>query len=407
MTNTPTAYTVAHPDWRSALSEYADHLDNGTRSPATIETYCKHVGWLAAHSTAEPWSVDHAALSEWLDDHNWSAHTRRKVLISLRAFYAFGIHEGLCERSPLAGLSSLPARRRGPNRLTFPAKWQEPIEDFMTWMEAGARRSSTAEQRRWWLLRLAETFADPWAITLTDLTLWLSRSDLAPNTKRLGRSSVRVFYQWAETTGRIDKSPARDLPSVLIPRALPRPMPDDVISAALDAAHDRTRLVILIAMYTGLRRAEIARIHSSDIAADGLHTTGKGGHQRIVPIHADLQVILSAELRRRREGRHGSGWAPGIPADGWLFPSDRADGPVTPAHLAKLVGAHLPDGWTLHTIRHRFATRAYAVGGDLRAVQELMGHASPRTTAIYAAVPDGALHAAVAGVGLDQQGARP
>jgi integrase/recombinase XerC len=60
----------------------------------------------------------------------------------------------------------------------------------------------------------------------------------------------------------------------------------------------------------------------------------------------------------------------------------------------------LPEGFTTHSLRHRFATAAYGVERDLRAVQELLGHAKPETTARYAAVPDGALAAAVAGVGL-------
>ena len=78
------------------------------------------------------------------------------------------------------------------------------------WLEAGARKRSTIEQRRWWLIRLGETFAEPWQVTATDLALWLSRGDWAPETKRLGRSSVQTFYRWAEMVGRVPVSPARD-----------------------------------------------------------------------------------------------------------------------------------------------------------------------------------------------------
>jgi site-specific recombinase XerD len=386
--------------WDDGIEAYRERIDDGRRSPETVATYVKHVGWLADDVGGDPWELGHSALSSWLDDHNWSAHTRRKVLVSLRGFYVYGVHEGLCARSPLAGLSAVPPRRRGPNRMVFPDRWQEPVQSYLDWLEAGARRSTTADQRRWWLLRLAETYADPWAVTVTDLSLWLSRTDLAPQTKRLGRSSVRTFYQWAETTGRVERSPARDLPSVIIPRALPRPMPDDVLTHAIQAADDRTRLILLVAMYSGLRRAEIAGLHSRDIGDDGLHVLGKGGHERVVPIHADLRLLLRAEFRRRRSGASATGWTADVAADGYLFPSDRHAGPITPAHLAKLVSVVLPAGWTMHTIRHRFASRAYAEVRDLRAVQELMGHAKPETTAIYAAVPNGALTTAVAGVGL-------
>ena len=59
----------------------------------------------------------------------------------------------------------------------------------------------------------------------------------------------------------------------------------------------------------------------------------------------------------------------------------------------------LPPGWSAHSLRHAFASRAYAGTRDLRAVQTLLGHSKPETTARYTAVPDGALAAAVAAAG--------
>ncbi len=184
-------------------------------------------------------------------------------------------------------------------------------------------------------------------------------------------------------------------------RALPRPAPDDAVRAALAAADDRVRLALYLAVFAGLRRAEIAAVHTRDIEDQALHVHGKGGHERLVPLHPELRAALRAELRRRREGVPGTGWGRGpVKPGGWLFPSDVADEHLTAHHLGKLIAAALPDGWTTHTLRHRFATKAYRTGRDLRAVQELLGHAKPETTAIYAAVPDGALEAAVAGVGV-------
>jgi len=381
--------------WRAVLERQAK------RSPATVDGYCKHVGWLATDAGPGPWEVTPAELAAWLDDHNWSAQTRRKVLVSLRAFYAWGVHEGQCQRSPLAGLSALPPRTRGPVRMSPSPGWVEPIAGFLTALEAGARQLSTLEQRRWWLTRLSETYADPWTVTYTDLALWLSRGDWAPETKRLARSSVMTFYRWAELSGRVPVSPARDLASVMIPRALPRPAPDDVVRDALNQGDGRVRLAVMIASYAGLRRSELVHLHVRDVEDDCLHVTGKGGHQRLVPLHSDLRAALRTELRRRRDGVWSEGWGSGVPdADGWLFPSGDPAKPMTAAHLAKLVAATLPEGWTTHTLRHRFATQAYRSGRDLRAVQELLGHIKPETTARYAAVPDGAIQAAVAGVGL-------
>ena len=69
----------------------------------------------------------------------------------------------------------------------------------------------------------------------------------------------------------------------------------------------------------------------------------------------------------------------------------RAVGPLgigPSGHVGKIVSRLLPDGWTTHTLRHRFASAAYRADRDIRAVQDLLGHADVRTTQIYTAIPD-------------------
>ena len=77
-----------------------------------------------------------------------------------------------------------------------------------------------------------------------------------------------------------------------VPRGVPRPAPDLVIRAALAAADDRTRLMILLAVLAGLRRAEIAGLHTSDYAGGVLTVRGKGGRTRMVPAHPLLAARL-------------------------------------------------------------------------------------------------------------------
>ncbi len=72
----------------------------------------------------------------------------------------------------------------------------------------------------------------------------------------------------------------------------------------------------------------------------------------------------------------------------------RTDGHLSPAHVGKLVSAALGPNRSTHTLRHRFASRAYAADRDILAVQELLGHACVATTQIYTLVLDGALRAA-------------
>jgi site-specific recombinase XerD len=233
---------------------------------------------------------------------------------------------------------------------------------------------------------------NPWAITAAELVAWIGAYQGAPSSRKGLRDTVRSFYLWAAAAGFVDVSPAATLPSVPVPVGIPRPAPASAVLAAIGAADDRTRLAICLGMYAGLRRMEISKVHTSDVRGSSLYVVGKGGKHREVPIHPLLAEELTATVRRLG--------VPGMRYEGWLFPSARG-GHLSPSTIGNLVRQVLPDAWTTHTLRHRFASQAYAHGGrDLRAVQELLGHSKPETTARYTAVPDGALAAAVAGVGL-------
>jgi integrase/recombinase XerC len=116
-----------------------------------------------------------------------------------------------------------------------------------------------------------------------------------------------------------------------------------------------------------------------------------------VPLHPQLAAALSAQRIRRYQGRHGTGFNDEAQPEGWLFPAKGGAAQLSAHWIGKMTGTALPSGWSAHSLRHAFATAAYASERDLRAVQELLGHQKPETTARYAAVPDGALQAAVAG----------
>jgi integrase/recombinase XerC len=88
-----------------------------------------------------------------------------------------------------------------------------------------------------------------------------------------------------------------------------------------------------------------------------------------------------------------------MPVDGWLFPT-ASDGHLSVHYVGELVDAVLPDGWSMHTLRHRFASRAYRGTRNLRAVQMLLGHESIATTERYTAVDDNEMRAAMTAAGL-------
>ena len=256
--------------------------------------------------------------------------------------------------------------------------WQEDIDRFCAWLVAGGGSVETVRLRRHYLRRLAERHADPWSVTLDDLVAYVATPQWAPETRKAARSTVRGFYRWAALTDRVTKDPSVLLPPVPIPPTKPRPAPDFVLARALIAASPRDALMVCLAAYAGLRRAEIATLHTAHIVADELHLVGKGRRGRIVPLHPQLQTAL------------------GIVQPGWVFPG-RIDGHLSPGHVGKVLSRLLGPGWTGHKLRHRFASRAYAVERDLYAVQQLLGHSRPETTARYVALPDDALRAAVLG----------
>lgn len=392
------ARTVA--EWEPHLSAWALQLLNAGRSEATTAGYVHHVRALALdlQSTAsDPWAVTPAMLAHYFQRQHWSQSTRRRVLVSLRAFYGWALAHGLAARSPLAGLPETAPKTRGPQALSLPPAWAEHAAAWAAYMRAGGRAESTITVRLGWLRRIAGTYADPFAITGDDLAVYLSRSDWSAETKRSARGAAATFYRWAIRTGRTEHNPADELDAVRVPRALPRPAPDEAVVAALAASDDRTRLMLMLAGLAGLRRAEVAAVHTADFAHhEYLRVRGKGGRDRLVPLHPDLSHALTSVVARRRQGTDpGTGWTVAGTDPGWLFPSDRAGQHLSPDYVGRLITDALPHGWTTHTLRHRFATQAYGAARDLRAVQELLGHAKPETTARYAAVPDHSLATAV------------
>lgn len=273
-------------------------------------------------------------------------------------------------------------RSNGPAPTPVPAGWRQWVDLFTAEQKAARRSVGTIRTRVAHLMTIAQAFPDdtPLTITREQLIAWLGRPGIKPRSAHSMRSSARVFWGLLYDLGHRRDNPARTLPAVALPRSLPRPCPDDAVLAAYQVTEDpRLRLAVRIFVECGMRRAEVARVHTDDVEGSPccyqLHIVGKGGHERAVPISDEL----AGQIREHR---------------GYLFPGALPNQPMTARHLGKLVAQALPDGWTAHTLRHRFASRAYEATRDLRAVQELLGHVSPVTTAIYTRVPDGAMRQA-------------
>jgi integrase len=223
----------------------------------------------------------------------------------------------------------------------------------------------------------------PWDLEHDDLVDWLGAQPWALETRRSVRSSLRGFYAWGVSTARVAASPAELLPSIPQKPPAPRPASEDAYTLALARADDRVRHMLRLAAEHGLRRGEVGRGHSRDVVRDllgwSLRVRGKGDRLRIVPLTDDVADELRA-----------------LPA-GYAFPGNE-HGHLSAWWVGRLVARLLPDGLTMHTLRHRFATQAYAGSRDLLAVQQLLGHSSPATTRLYVRVDDGARRSIVESV---------
>ena len=260
-------------------------------------------------------------------------------------------------------------------------EWSAAIGSWAGYQQASGRTPATVAVQRGRLMQLANALDDesPWDLTPAQLATWLHRFR-APETRRAHRSTLVAFYAWGVESEICPSNPA--LSTARVPPVAPRPrrVRRADYAAALAAADPREALMLRLAAEVGLRRGEVARVHSSDLLDEddgwSLLVHGKGERDRVIPLPDGLAAGLRA-----------------LPA-GWAFPGhDR--GHLSPAHVGKLVAARLPAGLSMHSLRHTFATAAYQLAHDMFAVQALLGHASPETTRRYVATTASTMRATV------------
>ncbi|NHI16896.1 tyrosine recombinase XerC [Microbacterium excoecariae] len=286
------------------------------------------------------------------------------------------------------------------------------IEAFVSHL-TGVRRlsSATARAYRADLRDLCEAVGDtPVAeVDVEDLREWLWRAATrgdARSTLARRTSSARGLFRWLLDEGRIPVDPTARLVTPKKGRPLPRVAPADGLAAVLDdaaaraaaggplALRDHAMLELLYG--SGIRVAELCGLDRGDIDA-GRRTarvTGKGDKDRVVPYGAPAQRALDAYLVRARPALA----ARRADASGALFLGSRggrlgarAVYDVVSRAIGPLVGSAAVGP---HALRHSAATHLLDGGADLRAVQELLGHASLGTTQIYTHVSSERLAAA-------------
>lgn len=272
------------------------------------------------------------------------------------------------------------------NKISAPVPWRKSIEGWTDTLRAAGLSAQTIKSRRYKMVHLSTLLmpSGPKDVTTEQIVQVFARQQWKPETRKAYRNTISSFFRWLHKSGRRSDDPSLDVPRVKKPHAHPRPCPDRYIAAAMEMATPSERLMIRLGAECGLRRGEIARVHSDDVVADSagrsLIVRGKGDKQRIVPLPDDLAGIS-------------------MDARGYLFPG-RFGGHVEESYIGDHISRLLPDGYAAHTLRHRFATTAYAATHDLFVVAELLGHESVETTEHYVAMTPSRLREATAAVRL-------
>jgi integrase/recombinase XerD len=286
------------------------------------------------------------------------------------------------------------AQRSDPSR--------DPIGPFLHYLMAecgvspntlAAYRSDIVRFSRWRREHAAGPLAELDIPVLTGYVEYLGECGLAPNSIGRHLASLSTFFRFLMIEGRLSENPAKllvapavwdRLPTVLGPAAVERlltaPCPETRLGR-----RDRAALETLYA--TGCRASEVVGLRPSDLdlKAGLARCVGKGDKERFVPLGSRARDALTAYMTQDRGALIAR-----RPDTTVLFVS-RGGRPLSRVGLWHIVKTHaraagLKGDVSPHTLRHSFATHLLAGGADLRAVQEMLGHASIATTQIYTRV---------------------
>lgn len=231
-------------------------------------------------------------------------------------------------------------------------------------------------------------------ISTRDMRSWMARTrGGGVGARSLARklSAVKAFYKWLARREGFEPTAVLSTRAPKFTKKLPRPLAEDAARDILDIASLqsdkpwvglRDTAVLTLLWGCGLRISEALGLTGADSPVPQvLRIRGKGGKERIVPVIDAARDAVAAYV---------SAYPYDLPQHGALFRGIRG-GPLSPNAIQKVMAQArmqlgLPASATPHAMRHSFATHLLNAGGDLRSIQELLGHASLSTTQAYTAV---------------------
>ncbi|TKJ31220.1 hypothetical protein A6V29_18540 [Blastococcus sp. CCUG 61487] len=225
-----------------------------------------------------------------------------------------------------------------------------------------------------------------------DLAAFLGREvapgqRISPGTRQVNYTDLDAWYSWLAAMGYRSENPVDKLHKPRSVKRYPRPITTGQLERVLDTVNRlRTRAMVLLGAYQGLRVHEIAKFRGEDIESGWLHVVGKGAKPARLPVHPEIAEIALE-----------------MPRYGYWFPSYRfPDQPVTAKSVCTVISKLMDRAdvaATAHQLRHWYGTEVLrAAGGNLRIAQELLRHDSPATTALYTLVDDDEARAAIMGL---------
>lgn len=252
---------------------------------------------------------------------------------------------------------------------------------------------------RWCVAREVAGPADVDVRTIRRYTQILTERGTAATTVTRALSSLRALFRTLQREGTVPGNPAELAPGPRRPKRLPRVIKPteagrllDGIPADTDALALRDRAMLEIAYGCGLRAAELVRLDVTDVDFDGsqLRVTGKGEKTRTLPLGDPAADAIRRYLARGRRQHARPAEDAATQPDPALLLSRRGRRLSTSDVRRRLSvwvrEARLPEDLHPHALRHSYATHLLDGGADLRAIQELLGHARLSTTQVYTQV---------------------
>lgn len=261
------------------------------------------------------------------------------------------------------------------------------IDDYLREQRKIGRLSAeTARKNSYRLRRLADSFGQRpiGQMNRQAIEHWLAGlCHLAPSTRRLHLSTAGTFCRWLVYKGAIRKDPTVGI-IIRKARSVPRALSPQQLAQFLPALPDeRAEVIVTLMLQLGLRACEVSRSRTEDYDPDSLTllVTGKGGHQRMLPVTAEAAAILDRYLSHR-----------GVVAGPLIMSRNEPWKGLTAGTISTLLSRWMKaagikhrrfDGISGHALRHTAASDTLDRCGDLEEVREMLGHVSLTTTQIY------------------------